>query len=230
MIYNVRLTASPAYEIHSLCSKAGIPYVRVTEAGHSKTLINRSTFVTNKLAYLSSVAVLEEHWESLVASTIPWTLVVRASEEEASEMRFPYSERAHTSWILRGLMSEKTLVRTLTKVPVVNANVSYLGSVITELYRIQPKEARPFREVFRYLSGDSAKVDVDRPNLALAIKNALPVRRAIKALKKDRSIENKRRIAKAFKIDIFEINYTLAKGSVKQLVLSDDEKDDVNND
>ena len=229
MIYDVRVTASPAYEIHAICAKAGIPYTRITESGHTKSSITRSSFVTNRLAYLNSVAILEEHWAGLVASTTSWSVVVRASEEEAAELNFPYSERSHISWILRGLMSEASLIRTLTKVVAVNANRSYLSSVITELYRIQPKEARPFREVFRYLAGESAFLAEDiRPSLALAVKGALPIRRAVKALKKDRSIENKRRIAKLLSIDLFEINYTLAKGSVKKLTLSADERDDAN--
>ena len=217
MIHDVRLTASPAYEIHAICTLAGIPYAHVTESRSSKASIHQTSFMPNKLAYVGSVEILEQNWEGFVDSATPWSIVVHASAEEAGELSLPYAERAHRGWIFQGLLSTSQLVKVMTRKAVKNANKTYLSAVITELYKIQPKEDRPFMLVFRYLAGVTNSVDLDRPGLALAVKAARPIRRAIKALGKDRTMPNIRRVAKALRIDTFEINYTLAKGSVKKL-------------
>lgn len=220
MIYDVRVTAAPAYELHRTCVTLGIPYVhlrsRYSGGGVNHRKISRTTFVPNRLVYVDSLELLEEHWAELVSSSNPWSVVVHASEEEASELMWPYAEVARSSWVLNGLMTCGQLVETITRVEQGNANATYLSSVITELYKVQPKEERPFLQVFRYLSGVTSRFDTDRPGLRKAVKAAYPIRKAIKSLGKDRTMPAIRLAAKAHGIDIFEINYTLARGTVAE--------------
>lgn len=216
-IRDIRFTASPAYAIHALCVSLGIPYSRLSDTGHTRKAVNRGTFVPNHLGYIDSVALLADNWDAISTSESNWSLVVHASETEASELNFPYASVAHRDWLFQGLVAIQFIDK-LPKKNSKNANATYLSSVITELYKIKPKEARPFLEVFRYLSGVTAKPNVDAyPKLGLAVKAALPIRRAIRSLGKDQSLPNRRKVAKELRIDLFEINYTLAKGKVKSL-------------
>lgn len=217
MIHDVRFTASPAYEIHAICEKAGIPYAHITPKTRSRTRIGESSFLPNRMAYFSDVSSLEANWVGLVESQTHWSIIVYASEEEASEFSVPYSSEASIDWVLQSLMNERDLVDKMTRRVQKNANKTYLSSVLTELYKIQPKEERPFTDVFKYLSGVSKGFHSERLGLMAAVKSAKPIRRAIKELKKDRSIANIRKVAKEMHIDTFEINYTLAKGKLKEL-------------
>lgn len=213
-IKDVRLTSSPAYTVHSVCQTSGISYARLSKNTKTISKFGVKT-LRNSLAYVDSLAVLFSLEDSLIESKNDWCVVVNGSEQEASEIGCAYAESVNGMWLASGLSSatDFRLVRTKKKT---NVNVTYLSPIITELYKIVPKDKRPVTQVFRYLAGIDKSLDVSFPEkLQTYLKQAKPLRQAIESLKKDFKIENVRKIAKERKIDVFEINYVIAKALSK---------------
>lgn len=215
MILDVRFTSSAAYEVHNICAATGLPYGRLTALAMTRYAHDMGTQVPNRLLYVESVSILLKNWEALTVSNTRWSIVVNASEDEAGELDVPYSPRATQEWIVSSLILDvpvTNLIR-VSKEPKMNA--TYLNLVITELYKIQPKEARPFPAVFKFLAGATSKLDTtDMPaGLVKAVENAEPLRLAIASIEDPEDIVQIRAIAKEARMDVFEINYTLAKAA-----------------
>lgn len=215
MILDVRFTSSAAYEVHNICATAGLPYARLTAIAKSRYRHDFGTQVPNILIYVESVALLLKNWESLQKSVTRWSAVVNASEDEAGELDVPYSPRATQSWIVSSLILDVPVTNLIRVSKEPKMNTTYLTPIITELYKIQPKESRPFSAVFKFLAGASTKLDTtDMPaSLIRAVANAEPLRLAIDSIEDTADIVQIRAVAKDSSMDVFEINYTLAKAA-----------------
>jgi hypothetical protein len=132
-------------------------------------------------------------------------------EEKAAEIRIPFTKNVTGLFLLSGLTSNEKEISLLKDADEVVANKTFLGALLTELYKIQPKESRPFYEVFSFLASKVPKFDTGNTKLREAVAGAQPLRVAISELGQDKSIENIRKIAKKHQVDVFDINYTLAK-------------------
>jgi hypothetical protein len=215
----IRITASPVYDMNILCERTGIPYLYVQDGilerfGTDKDYVD-TVLTPNRLAIVSSMAVLENYFASMVEQKVSWIILVRGSEEEANEYGLAYCAKVYKSWLLNSLTLE---IGSIKKFPakklIANKNKSYLSQILTDLYRIKPKEARPFTQVFSYLSGTGKLPRNLPPYLVKSIKEAESVRVAIQELEKDYSIITIRAIAKKHKMDVFDLNYTLARSGL----------------
>lgn len=215
MIFDVRFTSSAAYEVHNICATCGIPYGRLTALAMTRYPHDTVTQVPNKLLYVESVSVLLKNWEKLTKSATRWSVVVHAAEDEAGELDVPYSPRATQEWIVSSLILDQPVTNLIRVSKEPKMNATYLTPIITELYKIQPKESRPFPAVFKYLAGSVSKIDTRDmpPGLVKAVGNAEPLRLAIESIRDTTNIVEIRSVAKEARMDVFEINYTLAKAA-----------------
>lgn len=215
MICDVRFTSSAAYEVHNICVNAGLPYARLTPQARTRYTHALGSHVPNTLLYVEDVSTLLKNWEALASSQTRWAIVVHAGEDEATEFDVAYTPRATSFWIISSLIAENAVeeLKRVSKEP--KMNVTYLTPILTELYKIQPKEARPFATVFKYLAGVTQKIDHSQlsPGLSRAVTNAEPLRKTIKTIKDRSDIIEIRAVAKNARLDVFEINYTLAKAA-----------------
>ena len=215
MIFDVRFTSSAAYEVHNLCATCGIPYGRLTALAMTRYPHDITSQLPNKLLYVESVSILLKNWDKLTGSATRWSVVVHAAEDEAGELDVPYSPRATQDWIVSSLILDRPVTNLIRVSKEPKMNTTYLTPIITELYKIQPKEARPFPAVFKFLAGSVSKLDTSDmpPGLIRAVANAEPLRLAIESIKDTTDIVQIRSVAKDASMDVFEINYTLAKAA-----------------
>ena len=218
-ITTIKLTSTPMYVLNSLCERHNIPYVHLQITGIGKYGTAKSyvdTVLTpNRLVIAESLSSLESYFDSMLTQTVNWAVIVRGSELEAAEHRLAYAMDAYPSWITNSLI---TLNSCITEFPVkqkqANKNNSYLSQVLTDLYRVKPKEARPFGPVFEYLAG-VRKFPKGLPDyLVKSLTTAEPIRTAVLSLAGDCSIEAVRIASKVMNMDVFDINYTLARNGL----------------
>lgn len=215
-IATIRITSSPMYELNSLCERNKIPYMHLQAQDASRHGIPKKyveTMLTpNKLVIVESLATLKLYFDSMCEQKVLWGVVVRGSELEATEHKLAYCQVAHRGWIADVLTDVSVAVTAYPEKKLqANKNNSYLSQVLTDLYRIKPKEERPFTEVFSYLAG-KLKFPSNLPSyLVKSLTKAEAIRTAIKDLAGNYSIESVRAVAKKHSMDVFDINYTLAK-------------------
>ena len=209
-IATIRITSSPMYDLNSLCERNNIPYLHIQATDVGKYL--ETVLTPNKLVIVESLATLKLYFDSMNEQKVSWGVVVRGSELEASEHKLAYCQSAYRSWIM-GVLTDtaKPVTEYPEKKLQTNKNNSFLSQVLTDLYRIKPKEERPFNTVFAYLAGKLKFPKNLPPYLVKSLKLAEAIRTAVLDLNGDYSIENVRAVAKKHKMDVFDINYTLAK-------------------
>lgn len=217
-ITTVRMTSTPMYELNTLCEINHIPYMHVQitgigRYGTTKDYVD-TLLIPNKLVIVESLSTLALYFDSMLEQKVLWSVIVRGSELEAAEHGLAYALSAYTSWIVNSLLAKTQVLEFPVKQKQVNKNNSYLSQVLTDLYRVKPKEARPFDVVFEYLAG-KRKFPKNLPEyLIKSLKAAEPIRTAVLALQNDYSIECVRAIAKLHQMDVFDINYTLARNGL----------------
>lgn len=215
-IATIRITSSPMYDLNSLCERNNIPYMHIQATDVGKYGTPRKyveTLLTpNKLVIVESLSTLKLYFDSMNEQKVSWGVIVRGSELEATEHRLAYCQVAYKSWLMAVLTDTSPPVTTYPEKKLqANKNNSYLSQVLTDLYRIKPKEDRPFGSVFAYLAGKLKFPKNLPPYLVKSLKMAEAIRIAVSDLNGDYSIENVRAVAKKHKMDVFDINYTLAK-------------------
>jgi hypothetical protein len=169
----------------------------------------------NKLVIVESLSTLETYFRSMRDQKVNWSILVRGSELEASEHKLAYCMTAYKSWVMDSLLINYAEVRKFPKKKSQeNKNNSYLSQVLTDLYRIKPKEDRPFTEVFAYLAGKRGLPKGLPEYLVRSLKEAVPIRDAVISLGGNYDIVSVRAVAKRNKMDVFDINYTLARNSL----------------
>ena len=215
-IVTIRMTSTPMDTLNSVCARNNIPYLHVQlnligRYGTEKQYVD-TMLTPNRLAIVESLSTLDAYFESLASQKALWAVVVRGSELEASEHKLPYCSEIYKSWLTDSLVASAAPI---TKYPKkraqANKNNSYLSQVLTDLYRVKPKEARPFTAVFSYLAGKKPFPKGLPPYLVRSLTAAEPIRTAVLDLKGNYAIVSVRAVAKKHKMDVFDINYTLAR-------------------
>lgn len=211
------MTSTPMYNLNSTCERNNIPYMHVQlgsigRYGTDKDYVD-TVLTPNRLAIVESLSTLEAYFDSMVAQKVLWSVLVRGSELEASEHKLSYCSEAYKSWITSALVAkgEDLIKKYPKKKAQANKNNSYLSQVLTDLYRVKPKESRPFTPVFAYLAGKKPFPKGLPAYLVKSLNAAEPIRTAVLELREDYSIVKVRAIAKKHKMDVFDINYTLAR-------------------
>lgn len=217
-IASIKITSSPVYALNSLCERNRIPYLHIQQTGMGRHGTDKNYVDTRlthcKLAIVESLETLETYFQSMLEQKVHWAILVRGSELEASEHSLPYCMEAYLSWVVDLLNDLGTVSKYPVKKLQTNKNNSYLSQVLTDLYRIKPKEERPFDTVFAYLAGKRKFPKNLPPYLVKSLKEAEPIRTAVLDCEQNYDIVNVRAVAKRHKMDVFDINYTLARNGL----------------
>ncbi len=214
MIVSIAVTSDLRFTIHELCKNLGISYAEFNSKGKVKHENTLSSFVPNKLLYVDSMLLALKIFEGVKDSKLHWSILINASELEASEYNLPYLKEVSRASLLNLLTAAddyQSLVRRKDKTAVIP---TYLSKIITELYKL-PKDQRPAKLIYELVTGKRKRIPTAFPDsLVLAVKQAGPLTAAIlaaTATTETPSKEEVRRVAKEHIVDIFEINYCLAK-------------------